>query len=199
MKCNTVRYWDLRRVGSNLVLPILLLALGDTHSLQEWLRYQRGSIIEQHQYWRLISAHLVHANWHHTLLNLAGFMMISVLFQDTYKYWQWLCIGLISAICIDLGLVFLMPNLHWYLGLSGVLHGALAAGAVYWWRFDNKLMALMLTGLLVSKLAWEQWQGALPLSGELNVVVNAHLFGAFGGLLASVVMVACHSVERLEA
>ena len=41
-----------------------------------------------------------------------------------------------------------------------------------------------LSVVLVGKLAWEQWQGALPLSGDMPVVVDAHLYGAIGGALA---------------
>jgi hypothetical protein len=69
-------------------------------------------------------------------------------------------------------------------GLSGVLHGALAAGALGWWRQESKPLALGLTAVLLGKLAWEQWHGALPLSGDMPVVVDAHLYGAIGGSLA---------------
>ena len=76
----------------------------------------------------------------------------------------------------------------WYVGLSGVLHGALAAGAVAWWRYESKLLALLLSAIFAGKLAWEQWHGALPLSGDLPVVVDAHLYGALGGALAGVLL-----------
>ena len=41
-------------------------------------------------------------------------------------------IGVASVAMIDLGFVLFEPQLDWYVGLSGVLHGALAAGAVSW-------------------------------------------------------------------
>jgi membrane associated rhomboid family serine protease len=78
--------------------------------------------------------------------------------------------------------------LQWYLGLSGVLHGALAAGAIAWWRHETKALALTLTLILVAKLGWEQWHGALPLSGDMLVVVDAHLYGAIGGAIAAGVL-----------
>jgi hypothetical protein len=37
-------------------------------------------------------------------------------------------------------------------------------------------------------LLWEQWRGALPLSGDLNVIVNAHCYGALGGVLAALLL-----------
>lgn len=159
---------------------IVLAAFGE--AAREALRYQRDALLERHQYWRLFTAHLVHGSWQHTWLNLAGLGLIAALFRSTYSVAQWCWIALASGLCIDAGLLLLMPQLQWYVGLSGVLHGLLAAGAVAWWRLEDRRMAAALSAILVGKLFWEQWQGALPLSGDLNVIVNAHLYGAVGGL-----------------
>jgi len=165
---------------------VLLSASGEAG--REALRYQRDAILERHEYWRLLTGHLVHGSWQHTWLNLAGLGLIASLFRGTYAPVHWCWIGLSSALCIDLGLLWLMPQLQWYVGLSGVLHGGLAAGAVAWWRMEDGRLAAALSAVLLGKLVWEQWQGALPLSGELNVIVNAHLYGATGGLLAGLLL-----------
>jgi rhomboid family GlyGly-CTERM serine protease len=175
-----------------LLLPaviaiIALAAAGEAG--REMLRYQRDAVLDQHQYWRLLTGHLVHGSWQHTWLNLAGLALVAALFRDTYSTIQWSGIALFSVACIDLGFLLLMPQLQWYLGLSGVLHGLLAAGAVAWWRVEDRRLTLALWSILLAKLAWEQWHGALPLSGDLNVIVNAHLYGAVGGAIAGVVLV----------
>jgi membrane associated rhomboid family serine protease len=85
---------------------------------------------------------------------------------------------------IDLGFLLLEPQLKWYVGASGVLHGALAAGAIAWWRTESRTMALTLSAIVFGKLAWEQVHGALPLAGEMPVIVDAHLYGAIGGAIA---------------
>jgi len=90
-----------------------------------------------------------------------------------------------SAVVIDLGFVLFEPQLLWYVGLSGVLHGALAAGAIAWWQHETRPLALALTAILAGKLSWEQWHGALPLSGDMPVIVDAHLYGAIGGLVVA--------------
>jgi rhomboid family GlyGly-CTERM serine protease len=118
------------------------------------------------------------------LLNAVGLGLIAALFPREYPVRSWLLILASSIVTIDLGFVLLEPQLQWYVGLSGVLHGALAAGALGWWRHESKPLALGLTLVLVGKLAWEQWHGALPLSGDMPVVVDAHLYGAIGGALA---------------
>lgn len=168
-------------------LSLLLGLLGETG--REWLRFQRDALLgNQHEYWRLLTGHLVHGSWQHTWLNLAGLALMVALFRDGYRIWQWTLITLVSAVSIDIGLLYYMPQLQWYVGLSGVLHGVLAAGALLWWRFEPRPMAMALTAILIGKLGWEQWQGALPLSGDLNVIVNAHLYGALGGLLSGALL-----------
>ncbi len=172
-----------------LLLVVAIVALSATGEAgRGYLRFERMAILNDRQYWRLLTGHLVHGSWQHTWLNLAGLGLVAMLFRGVYTPMQWCRIGLLSALCIDLGLVMLMPKLQWYVGLSGVLHGLLAAGAVAWWRIENPWFAAALSVLLIGKLCWEQWQGALPLSGDLPVIVNAHLYGALGGVLAGVLM-----------
>jgi rhomboid family GlyGly-CTERM serine protease len=172
-------------LGLVLLTLVLLSLLGESGRLA--LRYEREAVL-QGEYWRLVTAHLVHGSAQHLLLNAAGLGLIAALFPHDYSWRAWLLIALFSLLAIDAGFVFYEPQLLWYVGLSGVLHGALAAGAVAWWRHESRLLALVLSVIFVGKLAWEQWHGALPLSGDLPVVVNAHLYGALGGALAGLVL-----------
>lgn len=171
-----------------VVLMLIIVALGLCGEQgRTALRYQRDAILDRHEYWRLLTAHLVHANWQHVWLNLAGLALMVSLFRRCYSTLQWLGIALFSVLCIDLGFVLLMPQLQWYVGLSGVLHGVLGAGAVAWWRIEDRRLTAVLWSILLGKLTWEQSHGALPLSGELNVIVNAHLYGAIGGVVSGAI------------
>lgn len=185
-------WWLLGLLIAVLVLLSLICESGGGDSgrgehLRLLLRYQRESVL-QGEYWRLLTGHLVHGSWLHLLLNCAGVGLIAALFPEHYSPRQWLLIGLVSLIAIDVGFVFWEPQLSWYVGLSGVLHGALAAGAIAWWRYESKRLALALSVIFVGKLLWEQWHGALPLSGGLAVVVDAHLYGALGGVIAGTIL-----------
>lgn len=175
-------WWLLGLLISTLVL---LSLLGEPTLLL--LRYEREAIL-QGEYWRLLTGHLVHGSWLHLWLNCAGVGLIVALFPDHYSPRQWLLIALFSLVAIDIGFVLWEPQLSWYVGLSGVLHGALAAGAIAWWRYETKRLALALSVIFAGKLLWEQWQGALPLSGGLAVVVDAHLYGALGGVIAGTIL-----------
>lgn len=168
-------------VGLLAAVLVLLGLTGDTG--RELLRYERLAVLHG-EYWRLITGHFVHGSSQHLLLNSVGLGLVAALFPREYSHRGWLLILAGSLVTIDLGFVLLEPQLEWYVGLSGVLHGALAAGAIGWWKHESKPLALALTAVLVGKLAWEQWQGALPLSGDMPVVVDAHLYGAIGGALA---------------
>jgi len=175
-----LRGWAV--VGLIIVIALLLALAGDKFQLA--LRYDR-MLIQQGQWWRLITGHLVHGNVHHAVLNTLGTALMAALFNRTYRLKSWAVIVIVTVVSIDLGFWTLMPQLEWYVGLSGVLHGVLAAGAIAWWKTEDRILAALLTLIMIGKLTWEQTQGALPLSGDLPVVVNAHLYGALGGLLGA--------------
>jgi membrane associated rhomboid family serine protease len=40
----------------------------------------------------------------------------------------------------------------------------------------------------VGKIAYEQSTGALPLAGTLNTIVDAHLYGAIGGVVLALLL-----------
>jgi rhomboid family GlyGly-CTERM serine protease len=145
------------------------------------LRYERIALAHG-QFWRLLTGHLVHLNLRHALLNGAGLSLLWVLFAREYSPRRWLWILCSSCAAIDAGLWFLRPEVEWYLGASGMLHGALAAGAVALYRRGDA-MGSVLVLLLVIKLIYEQHSGASVFAGDLPLVGDAHLFGALGGLI----------------
>ena len=84
-----------------------------------------------------------------------------------------------------------MPELDWYVGLSGVLHGCMAAGLAAWLARARDPLVLLVAVLFAAKLGWEQWQGPLPFTAgtlALPVIVEAHSYGALGGLAAALVL-----------
>lgn len=153
-------------------------------SVRLLLRYDRSAVFAG-ELWRLLSGHLVHGSLRHLALNLAGASLIAALFGRDYSAAHWLSILLVSALAIDVAFVFYEPQLQWYVGLSGVLHGAIAAGLVAWWRYENRYLTTAVAMLLLAKLVWEQQYGALTLAGDMPVVVDAHVYGCIGGLWAA--------------
>lgn len=150
------------------------------------LQYDRAAIAAG-QWWRLLTAHLVHLSWRHAALDLAGLILLWALFARDLRAWAWGAVALAAAAAIDGGLWLRDPNVSWYLGLSGVLHGVLAAAVFVRLRRGDP-EGWILAGLLLAKLAYEQIHGALPFAGDMPVVADAHLFGALGGLAAAIVL-----------
>ena len=162
---------------------LLLLITAAGEGGRAWLRYDRVALASG-QLWRLLTAHLVHLDLHHALLNCLGLSLMWALFARDYTPRQWLLILLGSMAAIDAGLWLWDSTLGWYVGSSGALHGVMAAGTLAHLRRRER-DGWLLAAFLVGKLAWEQGVGALPLSGSDPVVVDAHLFGVAGGLAAA--------------
>jgi rhomboid family GlyGly-CTERM serine protease len=109
-----------------------------------------------------------------------------LLFEGVFRNADWVRLSLVAAAAIDLGLYFFEPDVRWYVGLSGVLHGLVAAGALALLLQREMLGAVLAIGV-GGKLAFEQLVGPVPFTAQSvggPVVVAAHLWGAVGGLLA---------------
>jgi len=165
------------------VLAVLLLICAGGEQARQALSYERTALAHG-QWWRLISAHLVHISLEHALLNCAGLALLWMLFAREFSPRRWLAIMLCSALMIDAAFWFLRPSIEWYLGASGVLHGALAAGAIAHYRRGDVLGSALIL-LLIVKLIYEQRSGASVFAGDLPLVPDAHLFGALGGLVGA--------------
>jgi rhomboid family GlyGly-CTERM serine protease len=168
--------WDRGRWIWLLMILLLLdavLGLGD--SVGQLLRYDRSAIAAG-GWWRLLTAHIVHLDVHHLILNELGLLLMWSLFAEDYDAVEWCVIVLAGALAISSGLWWLSPRVSWYVGASGVLHSVMAAGAAK--HFAEGAWDRWILGLgLAAKLAWEQWSGhSQPL-----VVVDAHLYGALCG------------------
>lgn len=180
-------------VPALIALACLLLATGG-QALRHLGRYERERVLSG-ELWRLLSGHFVHLSWPHLWMNLAALGLLGLLLDRAMTSLDWSVATLASIICIDIGLLWLDPDVVWYVGLSGVLHGLLAFGAWRLLAMRSPVGWLLAAGLVV-KLAWEHWLGPVPLSAETaggEVVVSAHLYGAVGGSLA---VWACRAFRR---
>lgn len=174
----TVSGWSLP-LGLALC-AVVIMAGGD--SAAEWLRYDRVALAHG-EYWRLLTAHLTHLGWSHLLLNLAGLFLLHALVGDVLSRREWLWLMLFSALSISAGLWLFEPQLRWYVGLSGVLHGVLLGGALLLTLAGNREGVYLLV-ITLAKLLWEQVVGPMPGSEATaggKVIVNAHLYGAIAG------------------
>ncbi len=182
---SNARSWVLPAVIA--VLCLLGLAIGD--ALRDQLRYERSAIGAGELY-RLLSGHFVHLGVGHALLNVFGLGLVWVLVGGVYSAMRWIMALGVVVVTIDLGFWYLLPSLDWYVGLSGVLHGLLVAGLVGGFR-ARQWESLILGGVVAAKLVYEAVAGPMPGSADAAggaVIVEAHLYGAVGGLVAGAML-----------
>ena len=175
-------------------LPALVIIVSSLPALSgEWgrelLRYDRDGIANG-EVWRLVSGHFVHLGLSHWVYNGIGLSLIWVLVGQFLRSSQWLLVTCVSILCIDIGFWVLEPQLQWYVGLSGLLHGYLAAGILAGYN-ERRVEMAVLGAVIFGKLFYEQVFGPMPgseFSSGGAVVTAAHLYGAIGGLIASAIL-----------
>lgn len=172
----------LRHAG--LPIAIASMAMGawlGENAAVPWFRYERAAVLDG-ELWRLLSAHVVHLGAAHLALNLAGLALAWWLVGRNAGLRAWSIMLAVAALATGLGLLAFAPDVAWYVGLSGMLHGALVAGALLGPRRD-----LLIVAVVAAKIAWEQWMGPSADTAALiggAVIVDAHLYGAIGGAIA---------------
>lgn len=159
----------------------------------EYFRYD-ARLISQGQVWRWLTAHLVHANWIHLALNLAGFALCVGITGVSWSLWQWSWRIVLLGCGISAGFYWLQPTMGWYVGFSGVLFGlyCLAADATF---SQQPGMSIILSLFIFGKIAMEQLSSVNMTTSDLigiPVMVDAHLYGVS---LAAIV-IAVHRVVR---
>jgi rhomboid family GlyGly-CTERM serine protease len=188
-RLSQLAHLDVRTWRAPLAFALALVALQWLgQALPGTLPYDREAILAGGQYQRLLTGHLVHHDGAHLAWNLAGLALVAWLFAGEFPLRGWSVILAASTVAVDLGFLVLEPQLAWYVGFSGVLHGLMAAGLCAWlWRAPDVLTALV-AGLFACKLAWEHFMGALPFTAStlaVPVIHEAHTYGALGGAAAA--------------
>jgi len=165
-----------------LVIVGIAILLQTIPGAVEALRYQADA--NSSEPWRLVTGHWVHLGWMHLALNVAGLTLLAILFAPELKPVDWIATVTLMPLAISVGFLLRNPQLQWYVGLSGVLHGLMLTGCLLLWQ-TQKRMAALITVVVIAKIAHEQWAGAESGTEQLisgSVVVDAHFYGALIGI-----------------
>lgn len=165
------------------VLTLVALAAGD--SFTEYLRFDREAIATG-QWWRIFTSHLTHLSLNHLLLNVAALALAAyVASPDTpvrVQLVQWCWLFLVTGG----GLWLFAPDLHYYVGLSGALHGAMII-AIAPSPYYSLRVRLIVIAVITVKVIWEQtgFYDDMANAGMIGgrTEARAHLFGAIAGLV----------------
>lgn len=189
---SSVKTW----VAPLALMGLLLLTELLGNSGREWLRYDRG-LIGAGEWWRLLTGSFVHLGWWHLFLNEMGLAVLVLLCPQPLSFAVWIRRLLLLSIGMSLGLYFFVPQLGFYVGMSGVIHGLFLLGLMPQ-VLKKDLIALGCLLYLFGKLGWEIYSGA-PVSDEQalggSVVLESHLFGTLSALAYGVIF---HVFTRTE-
>jgi len=148
------------------------------------LRFERSLIMDK-EIWRLFTGHFIHGGWTHLWLNIAGLIIIWFLNERYMCIANWWTATLVSSFLLSIFLLLLIPQLEWYIGLSGLLHAMFSASAYAGIRKGFK-EAYILFALLIFKIVWEQTEGSISSTILDNniVIIDAHMYGMVCGIIS---------------
>lgn len=169
---------DKRHITTALFLALMALVPAEQ---MEWSR----QAIAAGEFWRLFTGHWVHIGTAHLMTNLAGLLVLSWLLPQHPRPIPWILFLLVSPVLISLALLWLLPELDWYRGFSGCLHGLLVYSAILNLNSERRMAGLLLI-LIALKLFFETVFGSAATTRELiggQVVTQAHWLGALTGAI----------------
>lgn len=174
------------RTAPPAAVPLLLIALSGLVQiagapLGDWLCYDRASIAAG-EWWRLLSAHVVHLSPAHWAVNAAACALLAVLAPERLPATIWLARLLLLMLAVSLGLWLWLPALQRYVGLSGVLYGLFVL-ALFRSAMQGDPVAIACLVFIGARIvpplvdrpsaATARWLGG-------PVIAEAHLFGIAG-------------------
>lgn len=137
------------------------------------------------QWWRLLTAHLVHSDLEHLTWNVAGLLVLGTLLEriDRRTYSIALFGGML---CVDMALIGHLPSIGYYCGLSGALNALLLPLLVELWRRTRSPLVPVIAAASLIKILVELFLGdALFTHTAWTSVPAAHLAGWLVGGLAA--------------
>jgi rhomboid family GlyGly-CTERM serine protease len=147
------------------------------------------------KWWQWISAHFMHNNFIHYLVNMIGLVLLCLLHSEYASVKSFSINFIVMSLGISLCIYVFSPSLISYVGMSGVLHGLFAWGVVIDIHLKRKTGYLLFVGLVI-KLVDEQFFASSNFMAaliEVRIAIDAHLYGAMIGLLLGVMSIVLRS------
>ena len=187
----------------NFSAPAYLVAFTISTALYVWFSFISSTTVYESvlpfirseatsgSWWQWISGHFMHSNFIHYFMNMIGLGLLWMLHGEYASVKSFTLNYLIIAFGVSLGIYFFSPQLMWYVGMSAVLHGLFAWGVVIDIYFKRKTGYLLLLGLIIKLCDEHLFSSSSYMADliEVDVAVDAHLFGAVIGLILGIIWV----------
>lgn len=163
------------------ISALLLFAPAEVNDL---FAYQRAAIAAG-QWWRLVTDNFVHLGFWHWLFNALSLVLWGFLCPRRLRARDWVLRMLLIGSGMSLGLYWLTPSLHSYVGLSGVIYGLFLLDLGHY-ALGGDRIAWACIVFLVVRVSWE-WVAGAPAS-EVRllggaVVPQSHVWGMLAAVL----------------
>lgn len=174
-----------------LSLSAVILVLGGFAAATEpALQFDR-TLIAANQWWRLFSGQFIHYGIYHLLMNVAALLLVGFILLRNINLLFYCELLAITLTAVGLGLYVNNPELSYYAGLSGVLHGLIVAGLLLTLvetPIFNGLALVAVAGKILQEqsASFDVNHPLLPVP----VAVDAHVYGALAGLVFGCVILA---------
>ena len=152
------------------------------------LEFDRQRILSG-EIWRIWTGHLVHTNNSHFAQNIVASIIIYFTFFTAIKLSELLLYSFVFAALISVTLLCIYPSLGWYNGLSGLLHALAVYFSMRLARNKDNIFWVGL-GIVWVKVLIESiraYSGYESLIGDMKVITEAHLIGAFFGTATAII------------
>lgn len=159
--------------------------------------FDRGAVADG-EVWRLLTAHFVHSDGSHLVLNVLGLLLIGAIFTTLLDR---LPLHFVTCVAVIDGWIwFLEPQLQQYCGLSGVLYGLLAAALLIAFRQGRGRWIILTVGFVgLGKLMVELSSGWVIVDHmDWPVLPGAHAAGIGAGILFAILKSSLRKVPVLQ-
>ena len=157
--------------------------------LLAWGANSASSVMEDHEYWRLLTATFLHGGLMHLVLNMFGLWSTGVTLNRLYGNTQFLLIYFVSALTGSALSLHFAAQHSVSIGASGAVFGVLGAALLALWRNRDHLYGVSIRNVLIGQgvfLVYALGQGFIK-DGIDNA---AHMGGLLAGCLLAWFLVA---------
>lgn len=171
-------------------LVLSALTLTALQWFQEDLLFQRN-LINNGEWWRIITGNFVHNNYPHLFMNLSGLFLLGLLLHESFPVKLYLIATALLSGIVGFGLYFYVPRLDMYVGFSGVLYGLYFLGAATAIKHADRVTGVGIIIIILGKLIWDIFDPSLNQSSaeliNIAVATESHWFGVIGGMIMGLI------------
>lgn len=155
-------------MAGNILNPLQAVANGRNGFIYEWGILYKPYVLQDFQYWRLLTSMFLHESWIHVGLNMLSLYFIGRLAEQVYGTWRYLLIYFGTGILAGI-LVITFSDIP-TLGASGAIFGVFGALGIFFWYHRHALGPMLSQWIfwLILNLVWTFGNGAISVSGHIG-------------------------------